>query len=42
MPDEKEGYIQGYVVKDEGDRSTVALESGELVSPYCFTRTRCR
>lgn len=32
MPDEQEGFVAGWIVKEEGDVSTVALESGEQVS----------
>lgn len=31
MPDEQEGFVAGWIVKEEGDVSTVALESGEQV-----------
>jgi hypothetical protein len=32
VPDVREGYVAGWVVREEGDLSVVALESGNEVS----------
>lgn len=32
VPDQNQGFVQGYVVKEELGKSTIALASGELVS----------
>jgi hypothetical protein len=31
VPDAKEGYVAGWVVKEEGDSSVVSLQSGDEV-----------
>lgn len=35
MPDADQGFVRGWVIKEEGEVSTVALEADEQVCAVC-------